>query len=278
VIDPLTKKTKAGRLYYRDAGITAAIQQSYALSETELTNRAEIQDNTDQNYIASEVLVHRLRQANKNGNRAFVNQLSTPFLIRCQKLLRAKIPWLTQAAFEDLASEAMQVLFAKLFRNGNAGDFFEVRFNKAFERVCIDAQRAILRHNRGSIGKKDVGDEDGEDSAADSDSSENDNANVKFEHFNEETIASETLRPDEELEEKEERDVLKRRYSNLRNRIRMELTPAEQSVVILRYQFDMKIGSENPEEFTIEKFLGKDRRTVRTYLKRAVAKLRAKEK
>jgi hypothetical protein len=278
MIDSLTKKTKAGKSYYRDAQIDAAIQGSYALSETEIISRAKIQDTAAPNYMISEVLVYRLRQANKDGNRAFVNELSGPFLLRCQKLLRAKVPWLAEAAFEDLVSESMQLLFGKLFRDGDAADFFEARFNKAFEKLCIDAQRAILRHNRGSISKEDVGDYDRDDSSGDSDSSESDKIDVKFERFDEETIAAETLRPDEKLEEKEERESLKQRYSNLRDRIRTELTPEEQAVVILHYELDMKIGSDNPEEFTIERFLKKDRRTVRTYLRRAEAKLRGKEK
>jgi hypothetical protein len=55
MIERLTKKNRAGNLYYRDARVNAAIQGSSGLSEAELTSLANIQDTRDPKHLPSEV-------------------------------------------------------------------------------------------------------------------------------------------------------------------------------------------------------------------------------
>jgi hypothetical protein len=259
---PLDKIVEGVRLT-RDAAIEAAID--VALGQTPVTwrARAAITDRKAPDYLPSECLVHLIRNAMRQSNaEATHNSVANallPFLLkRCEANLKAKVSSQIATA-EDLRADILAA-FAVLFAEDLAPDadrkldFYEVKFNRAFRFFRIDAVRAELRRiNRidgGPTGSSDDGSPDAEADVALGSAA---------------NIAAPDTDPLEGIFRQQMRPKLLAAIK--------ALPDDERKAFILRYHYELKIESQDPNETTVATLCKVSGRTISDRLKRAKAKL-----
>jgi DNA-directed RNA polymerase specialized sigma24 family protein len=143
------KKTKLdGAPYTRLPEIEAAIDGALDLDLKIVGERARLPDRKAKNYLASECLVHLIREAWRSGNEQARDELLQLLLLRCVAILNSKVSHsicTAQQLREDILGD-----FAELFAKDASSqdqrelDFYEVRFNQAFSTFRITRVRAEL--------------------------------------------------------------------------------------------------------------------------------------
>jgi len=146
---PLKKiKEDDGTLYTRFPEIEAAVDVALGHDLDRLGRRATIRDRKSRDYLPSECLVHLIRDAHRRDDESRRDRLLVALLERCHAILNKKVDG-------DLPNAIMlrkQILndFAALFAvDGSPDDklgldYFEVRFNHAFQRFRISRLRPVL--------------------------------------------------------------------------------------------------------------------------------------
>src|SRR5688572_29961124 len=143
MVQPLTKKSKNGKLYFRPPEIEAAIALALTQDLATLTTRTAISKTADPQYLPSEVLVHLIRHALRHADGRTYNTLLNLLFHRCMINMYKHVP--KDQGF-DAAFVREEVLgrLGELFGDdaGPAGtgelDFYEIRFNRAFSKLRID--------------------------------------------------------------------------------------------------------------------------------------------
>ncbi len=147
MVQPLTKRSKTGKLYFRPPEIEAAIAAALDQDLATLSNRAAISKVADPQYLPSEVLVHLVRRALHHADDRACNTLLNLLFYRCMINMYKHVP-------DGLGFDASFVRDEVIGRLGelfgdDAGpastaelDFYEIRFNRAFSKLRIDVVRA----------------------------------------------------------------------------------------------------------------------------------------
>ncbi len=154
MIRPLTKCEPDGVAYLRPAGVEQQIGEALGHDLTELRQRLRVTDRKSPGYLKSECLVHLIRQTLRAGQQAKADVALTVLLMRCEAMLRVKIP---DDALADAASVREEIIsqFGELFAMEvgdptlNELDFYECRFNLAFRALrvdCVRSEVARLNH------------------------------------------------------------------------------------------------------------------------------------
>jgi hypothetical protein len=142
---PLNKTNSDGRTYSRPKTVEESLDSLLLERVEALCVRARVPDRDHAGYIASESLVHLIREARRQGDDERVNVLLPVLFDRCYSNLLSKISIDVPDA-ETLREEILGE-FAELFAIDGRGenphrlDFFEVRFNRAFQAFRIDYLR-----------------------------------------------------------------------------------------------------------------------------------------
>jgi hypothetical protein len=146
---PLNKSHPDGRLYSRPKTVEDSIDGLLLESTDVLSERAAVPTREEIGFIASECLVHLIREARRQGDDTRVNVLLPLLFDRCYLILRSKVSNElpdAESIREDILGE-----FAELFAADGSGDnpheldFFEIRFNQAFRGFRIDFLRREKR-------------------------------------------------------------------------------------------------------------------------------------
>lgn len=146
---PLTKHYPDGRRYSRPEPIETAIESLLTENLETLSDRAGIHDPSSPAHIASECLVHLIRDARRRDDEATMNALLPPLLRRCESVLLSKVSKGLPNAQE--IREEILGQFSELFAEDGSGpnpdelDFFEVHFNSALRTLRIDILRKEAR-------------------------------------------------------------------------------------------------------------------------------------
>ena len=139
MVRPLTKLRSNGKLYTRPLAVETQIDEVLNLDLATLRQRLEITNHRTSGYLRSECLVHLIREAIRTGDSDRSHLVLPVLLLRCQAILKNKIP---DSDFFDAESLREEVLgqFGEMLANANSEelDFYECRFNYAFRTFRID--------------------------------------------------------------------------------------------------------------------------------------------
>ena len=248
-----------GQHYKLPEEVKRAIDEINGLDRATLLRRAAIQVQDDPEYLRSEAIVYRLRRAHVQKDRGMFNGLWERFEWRCQRMHRAKLLGLADTSFDDVHAEAMDLLFAALDRNSKRGQFLQVKFNKTFEQLCVDAQRKFFRRLQREVPW---------DEHAESNSTTE--AHVGIEKIVDKSVVDSVLTPEEILQFVEDDEKKKEKIKAMRIKMREVLTPREHDALILTVGFGYK-------QKAVSKQLNVNDRTIRSDVKSAIAKLRGQE-
>lgn len=144
---PLNKRYLDGTLYSRPEKIESSINRLLTENIDAVTQRIGLPESSP-NYIASECLVHLIRDARRRDDEPTMTALLPPLLRRCEIILLSKIS--NNLPYAEEIREEILGQFSELFAADGVGnnpdelDFFEVHFNQAFRTFRID----IVRHER----------------------------------------------------------------------------------------------------------------------------------
>lgn len=247
---PLNKCYPDGRPYSRPETIEEAIDGLLTENTETLCWRAAISDREQPLYIATECLVYLIRNARRRGDDATVNALLPSLFKRCYSNLRSKI----SEDIPDAETIREEILgqFAELFATDGTGsnphelDFFEVRFNRAFQSFRIDYLRKEKRklELQPTVRPFDEGD-DGE------------------------PVCDSRLKEYFQTQPTQHGDVQLQELKEAINR----LPPDERKAVVLCHMMGYDEESKNPNKRTAATICGVTGRTIRNRLARAEERL-----
>lgn len=253
-IPPLKKKTLAGDLYTRDAGIESMLIELYALPRTSLVERAQISRASDPLYVPSECIVHLIRTGRDELDEVWFGLL---FKVLSKRILNA-LPRATMRDGKDtsLTKESIRDeafgRFVEILSSDRQGyderlDFFEIKFNGAVEKLRLTAQkRAWLSEKRYAPLESD---EDGADL-----SPEVEQAAGAFDPFDVSNLQSHS-------------------YRLCLDAAINQLSPLQRRIIhMLRQGF--QIDSNDADTMTIVKAVNRSEKTVRTHRDLAFAVIR----
>jgi DNA-directed RNA polymerase specialized sigma24 family protein len=253
-IPPLKKKTLAGELYTRDAGIESMLSELYSLPRASLVERAQVNRASDPLYIPSECIVHLIRTSRDEEGEVWFGLL---FKILSKRILNA-LPRATTRDGKDtsLTKESIRDeafgRFVEILSSDRQGyderlDFFEIKFNGALEKLRLTAQK------RAWLAEKRYASLESDDEGVDL-SPEVEQAACAFDPFN-------------------VSDLQSRSYRLRLNAAINQLSPLQRRIIhMLRQGF--QIDSNDADTMTIVKAVKRSEKTVRTHRDLAFAIIR----
>lgn len=255
MIAPLTKKRGDGRCYARPKEIEDALTALVELPREEFLERCQIRSRSDAGYVQSECLLHVVRACRQDNNDGWFEQLYKLLLERLVCALpRAEnsdgtTASLTNEAIRDAVLDRFVALIAHDHREqGDKLDFFECRFNLAIKRLRVDAQEMVWSKAETATTLDD--ELTGEPSA--------------------EVEAAVGIFDPREL------DAINDPIFRKRLDTAIDELPPEQRRTFVMLMDEFPMDSEDPEEMTIARALGKTSRTIQNYRDRALASLRTR--
>lgn len=252
---PLRKRRLDGRPYVRDARVDALIAELALLSRDDLVARAAISSRSDPAYVPSECLLHFLRASRRDNSDAWFERL---YRILTQRVLRSlpkaesadgKTESLTRGAIRDKAwSRFVELLSVDRADYSEKLDYFEVRFDGALASLRRDAQEKAWR-DENRTRPLEFDEQSGELSP------EVEAAAGVYDPFDIQGLDDPVYRS--------------------RLEAAIEALPTEQKRIIHMRMQGFLIDPKDAGALSIVKVLGLSEKTIRTYLKKALATLRA---
>lgn len=147
MIEPLTKVSKAGKLYKRRSVVLASIEAAIGIDRPTLERRAAISTPESPEYLSSECLLYFIRKRHREANAPERDKLLDILLRRNMQNLKGTIPDGRAANALYLRDEVLG-RFGELVAEDGTGDlsneldYYEVNFNGAFAALRIDVLRA----------------------------------------------------------------------------------------------------------------------------------------
>ena len=236
----LTKCRRDAVRYVRPQAIETEIEIALQQDPATLQERLLITDSALPNHLSSECLVHLIRDALRRRDDERLNRALPVLLRRCEAILRTKIANSLQGA--DQLREEVLSEFSELLASDGAGkrpdelDFYECRFNAAFNALRIDAVRPELKRMKRTAEPPGPNDE---------------------------------REPDAHAE-----DASVRLFKAIRTREAIgALPPDERKALVLCHMYGYKVESANPDEVTVATLCKCTGRTIRNRLSRAASRL-----
>jgi hypothetical protein len=253
VIPPLRKRSKAGVLYQRDLKILSLIGELRNLPRDELVRRASISNRSEPGYVPGECLVHFVRTSRNDVADAWFERL---YRILSERVLRAMPRAEGVGGTESLARgtvrEEAHGRFTELLAQDRQSyaeklDFYEVRFDRALDKLRIDAQRKVSRIQRRTESLQ-LDPESGEIAP------EIEMAAGAYDPF--------------------EANLLDQESYRLRLDAAIKALPPEQARIIYMLKKGFPIDSKDPGVDTIAKILCRSEKTIRTHRDKALVTLK----
>ena len=253
---PLTKTKTGGELYTRPPDVDAQIDEAICLSRSDLQTSLLITDRNALGYLRTECLVHLVRQGRRCDDQRLMNTVLPVLLGRCEANLLVTVP---DGEMPDASSLRQEILdtVTDLFVTDGTGDFpdeldfYECRFNRAFQTRRIDMVRRDIRRRKRSIAVVDL---PPSESPNEPDDNEDAFARVSDAYKSQPTQEWDAFR--EPIEKA------------------IKALPAdERDAIILVHVLGYKEESEDPKEETAATRCNCTGRTIRNRLNRAAAKL-----
>lgn len=260
-LDPLTRRNSAGETYRRTPAVEEEqIRQALHLGPDALRQRVGESDRASPAYFQEEALVYLIRHYHRAGERDLVSDLADALLRRCAKLIDRRLGSLGGDAPEEGYSDVVEQLFSQILDPASdRGDFLQVRFWPALEKLAVRAFNRQLRLHKRAQGNMSFSSVAGYDPSDDEES-----AGI--------------VRPaegDDLTAPSGESDVI--RYEAARGALGRIKEEDIRSAFLLRHYSGWPIEDKDPAVRTISRHFGKDPRTIRNWLARADAALRPGE-
>lgn len=249
-IESLTQMSKDSVPYRRAPLVEEQIRWALTLSREALLDSINKAKPGESGYLKEETLVYLIRAHYIANQNEITEELWKILYQRCVKLIRAKIPQIDQRS-----GQAYQHIQARLFEQiihpeGMQGDFLQVRFWLGFQSLVITTARTLINDAKKDLLIKPL-------------------ANLP---------GAELEQAEDEPEELE--PGIAKRSSGLPSSIPIEriVTGAEglkllqgqvRRVFILHHGLGYAIESNDPDELTVSKILGKSPRTIYYMLSKA---------
>jgi hypothetical protein len=252
-IPPLRKRSAAGVLYQRDPKILSLTGELRKLPRDELVRRASISNRSDPDYVPSECLVHFVRASRNDVGDAWFERV---YRILSERVVRAMPRAGGVGGTESLAlgtvREEAHGRFTELLAQDRQSyaeklDFYEVRFDRALDKLRIDAQRKVYRIQRRTESLQ-LDPESGEIAP------EIEMAAGAYDPF--------------------EANLLDQESYRLRLDAAIKALPPEQARIIYMLKKGFPIDSKDPGINTIAKILGRSEKTIRTHRDKALITLK----
>lgn len=241
-VSPLTR-----RGYERTKATQRQIADALGLGVAELIARAQQRDEKAPDYMSAEALVFFIRRTDGAGDERTRDALIRELLARCTVFFRGQFKGCSKEDREDLQGDVITALVEDLLDASDRGDFMQARFWRYLKCKTIDASKAIFRHS---------GDTESLDTGFSGDAESEGQTKL-------DALADKRLSPEEVM-------MLSEGIATLPPRLR--------EVFLLRHYVGMKIGADNPaddppNEVTLARRYDRSGRTIRNWLKEAVALL-----
>lgn len=254
LVPPLRKRSLEGVIYTRDARIEAKILELGGLSREEVLVRLAITRRSDPAYVPSECLVHLVRATRMDNSERHFQKLYELLMGRVIKGLprpdsaSSDTTSLPLARIRDAVLDKVKLLLVADRRGYcEALDFFEVRFDGALAKARLDASVPVWKDARRNIAIE-----------VDEEVGANEEIERSLGGFDPFTAS--------DYESKDYRLKLDQAIDTL---------PPEQKRIVEMLRLEFPIDSDDPDELTISKALGKSEKTVRKYRDRAFDQIRA---
>lgn len=166
-VPPLTRRTREGVLYRRNAEISAQIEAALELDRKSLLDRAAVADYTSERYLSTECLVFLIRYFHAGEHNEAVVALWKFLLARCKPRIERKLPASLfrdgddrAEAVDDVVGKMMDVIFDL---TSDAADYYQVSFGDALDKLLLKAfHSARLEQEREAISVRISGTDGGE--------------------------------------------------------------------------------------------------------------------
>lgn len=249
-IEPLTQVKEDGTPYRRETKVEEQIRWALTLSREALLSSLYQAESGENGFLNEETLVYLIRAYYKVHQRDIVQELWNVLYRRCVKMIRSKIPQVDQRS-----SQAYQEIQFRLFNqiihlDGEQGDMLQAHFWVGFRSLVITVARSLI---------KDI---------------QKDNVTEPL-----------TNLPGEELEQEEQESEDAEPGATRRSLGMPSDIPIERRVIaleglslvpepfkkafILHYGLGYPVESNDPDEKTVSKILGKSPRTIYYWLGKA---------
>jgi DNA-directed RNA polymerase specialized sigma24 family protein len=134
----LTHRNRDGVPYRRDDAVDTQIERALALAPTPLIAQAGVRDYRSPAFLQEECLVYLIREYRSRGDTATVEALCEALLARCARHINGKLQALGPQAVDDAFGEVVLKVFDQILNlESDGGDFLQVRFWVALERIAI---------------------------------------------------------------------------------------------------------------------------------------------
>ncbi|MBP0447267.1 sigma-70 family RNA polymerase sigma factor [Roseomonas sp. SSH11] len=157
--EPLRKTRRDGTSYTRPPEIERALAAVLSLSRDEIAECLQINSNTDPRYLASECIVHLVRQTRHDDDPLYAERLFKALIRRVERTLpRPEHALLGGGQGQSaraldiqagVVSRFVDLLCADRESYDTRLDMFEVRFNFALAKLRSTVRRTVDRQNRG---------------------------------------------------------------------------------------------------------------------------------
>lgn len=242
---PLTRCNREGTVYQRTETVEAQIVTALTLSPWQLIERAQIADYQSPSYLKEECLVYLIREYYQHGYETLVNDLSAMLLLRCERVIKAKLSVFGPSVLEDASQEVIEELFSQIVDlESDRGDFLQVRFQVVLERLVIAAFRR--QQERRQEAKQTVPLVADQEAETDSDAS------------------GPVISPEEIVDP----GISTEDWILCREAL-FTLDSPHQTAYILRYYWGWPIEDRDPSVPTISRYFKRTSRTIRTWLREA---------
>jgi len=254
--DPLTHKNAAGDAYKRTEVVDRQIRVAVHLDWLDLETRVEVADESSPDWLSPECLVYLIRFYARSGERRWVSHLSQALLQRCARWIRNRVRSLGKDAEDEAFADVVEQLFSRILdRDSDRGDFLQVRFWVALERLAVQAYRQQLRRlerDRDAIPLEALPGHDGGDD------------DLRLIRTGGTAAVPATRSAESEVVD----------HALIREALH-QLDEPLRSVFLLREYYGWPIEDKDPNVPTISSHFGKTPRTIRNWLRRADTVLEA---
>jgi len=259
LLEPLTRRNRAGKLYLRESDVERQILTSLPVSCEELRRRTEISDRGSADYLTEECLVYLVRHYHRGGDEQRVSHLCSVLVRRATRIIHKRLRSLGPEAVDEGYSQIVTRLFSKILDiSTDHADFFQVRFWLGLDRLCIrvfSIQLADLDRLRTEVPFSQVpGYED------DNDEAEPETKSVRLSEEDKQRVSSSSG----------EKAILGRDLAReARQIVFTQLDEPFRSAYMLRHYHRWPIEDQDPNVPTISRHFGKTPRMIRNWLAKA---------
>jgi hypothetical protein len=168
-IEPLTSRDRYGELYRRPPEVIAEINWALRLFLAELIACAKAKDIDDSKRLREETLAYFTRRFFQRGEQEPLGEIEQTLFDRSVRYIRWKLPKFDEQTNSDTYMDVLIEMVARIVNfprpdgTPRNGDFYQVRFWLALEKLVLDECRALIKSTNREQDVAPQNDEEDED-------------------------------------------------------------------------------------------------------------------